>query len=51
MNSLVFSNDIVVVAGSGRLTVGVKSDGTVIAVGDDEQNQCDISGWTDMRVP
>ena len=29
-------------------TVGLKSDGTVVAVGDNEGGQCDIDGWTDI---
>jgi alpha-tubulin suppressor-like RCC1 family protein len=27
-------------------TVGLKSDGTVVAVGYDDSGQCDVSGWT-----
>ncbi len=29
-------------------TVGVKSDGSVVAVGDNDLGQCDVSGWTDI---
>ena len=29
-------------------TVGLRSDGTVIAVGDNDDGQCDVSGWTDI---
>jgi len=29
-------------------TVGVKSDGTVVAVGNNEEGQCDVDGWTDI---
>ena len=29
-------------------TVGLKSDGTVIAVGENDDGQCDVSGWTDI---
>ena len=29
-------------------TVGLKSDGTVVAVGDNEYCQCDVSEWTDI---
>ena len=32
----------------GGHMVGLKSDGTVIAVGDNEYGQCDIGGWTDI---
>ena len=29
-------------------TVGLKADGTVVAVGDNEYGQCDVSGWKDI---
>ncbi len=29
-------------------TVGVKSDGTVVAVGNNEEGQCDVDNWTDI---
>ena len=29
-------------------TVGLKSDGTVVAVGENDDGQCDVSGWTDI---
>ena len=29
-------------------TVGLKSDGTVVAVGDNEYGQCDVGGWKDI---
>jgi len=29
-------------------TVGLKSDGTVVAVGANDYGQCDVSGWTDI---
>lgn len=32
-------------------TVGLKSDGTVVATGWNEYGQCDVSGWTDIKVP
>jgi Divergent InlB B-repeat domain/Regulator of chromosome condensation (RCC1) repeat len=33
------------VSASGGHTVGLKSHGTVIAVGNNEYGQCDVSGW------
>ena len=36
-----------VTAGRGH-TAGLKSDGTVIAVGLDSEGQCDVGGWTDI---
>ena len=29
-------------------TVGLQSDGTVVAAGSNKYNQCDVSGWTDV---
>ena len=29
-------------------TVGLKADGTVVAVGDNDRGQCDVDGWTDI---
>ena len=29
-------------------TVGLRSDGTVVAVGDDEYGQCNVDNWTDI---
>lgn len=31
-------------------TVGLRYDGTVVAAGFNEFGQCDVSGWTDIRV-
>jgi len=31
-------------------TVGLKADGTVVAVGDNNYGQCDVQGWTDIQV-
>ena len=31
--------------------VALKSDGTVVAVGDNEDGQCNVSGWTDIKLP
>ena len=36
------------IAAGFRHTVGLKSDGTVVAVGWNEYGQCDVSGWTDI---
>ena len=34
-------------AGYGH-TVGLKSDGTVVAVGSNDCGQCNVGGWTDI---
>jgi preprotein translocase subunit YajC len=36
------------VSGGDLHTVGLKSDGTVLAVGDNEHGQCNVSGWTNV---
>ncbi len=41
-----FERKPMVTGGYGH-TVGLKSDGTVIAVGDNEYEQCNAGGWTD----
>lgn len=45
--------DIVAIAsGGGGImvchAVGLKADGTVVAVGDNDDGQCNVSGWTDI---
>jgi alpha-tubulin suppressor-like RCC1 family protein len=40
--------DIIQVAAGYGHTVGLKSDGTVIAVGGNQWGQCNVSGWTDI---
>ena len=40
--------DIVAVSAGENHTVGLKSDGTVAAVGDNEDGQCDASRWKDI---
>jgi len=36
------------VAAGGYHTVGLKDDGTVVAVGWNELGQCNVGGWTDI---
>ena len=40
--------DIEQVDGGGFFMVGLKSDGTVVAVGDNSRGQCNVGGWTDI---
>ena len=40
--------DIVQVAAGGWHTVGLKADGTVVALGDNEYGQCDVGNWADI---
>ena len=32
-------------------TVGLKKDGTLVAVGDNEYDQCDVGDWKDIKLP
>ena len=38
------------ISAGGDHTVGLKSDGTVVAVGDNENGQCDVSRWKDIEA-
>jgi len=33
-----------------RHTIFLKSDGTVVAVGDNEYGQCDVNGWCGIHL-
>ena len=39
------------IAAGCRHTVGLKSDGTLTAVGDSKYGQCDVSGWRGIQLP
>ena len=43
-----FAPYIPIVTVGGWHTVGVKSDGTAVAVGNNTYGQCDVGGWTDI---
>ena len=43
-------NDIVAVSAGDSHTVGLKSDGTVVVVGDNYFGQCNVEEWTDIKV-
>ena len=40
--------DIIALATSGSHTVGLKSDGTVVATGKNDYGQCNVSSWRDI---
>lgn len=44
-----WSNIIAMTAGDSH-TVGLKKDGTCVAVGDNEHGQCDVSDWKDISA-
>jgi len=41
-------NDKTIISGGNSHTAGLKSDGTVVAVGDNDYGQCNVDGWTDI---
>ena len=43
--------NIVAVSAGNYFTVGLKANGTVVAAGRNNYEQCDVSKWTDIRVP
>lgn len=43
--------DIVAVAAADRQTIALKADGTVLAAGDNSKGECDVSGWSDIKLP
>lgn len=43
--------EIVCIAAGRNHAVGLKYDGTVVATGNTEFGRCDISGWTDIKLP
>ena len=36
---------------AGDHTVGLKADSTVVTVGSNRDGQCEVSGWSDIRLP
>ena len=43
--------EIVCIAAGRNHAVGLKYDGTVVATGNTEFGRCDVSGWTDIKLP
>lgn len=44
-------DDIVAISAGRYNTIGLKSDGTVVATGNNKFNQCNVSEWKDIKVP
>ena len=40
-----------VISAGYKHTVGLRADGTVVAVGSSDDGQCDVSDWTNIRIP
>lgn len=43
--------DIVAISAGSQNTVGLKSDGTVVAAGSNENNRSNVTDWQDIRLP
>ena len=50
-NNVTAFTDIVEIAANGYQSIGLKSDGTVVAVGNNDYGQCDVSTWTNIKLP
>ncbi len=44
-------SDIVAISAGTDHTVALNSDGTVVAVGENDENQCDVSDWENIKLP
>jgi len=42
---------IVAIYTSPTHTLGLKADGTVVAIGDNDEKQCEVSGWKNIKLP
>ena len=40
--------DIIAISAGNSYCLGLKKDGTVVAVGNNTYNQCDVDNWTDI---
>ena len=43
--------DIVAISSGSQYTIGLRSDGTVVATGENDDGQCNVSTWKDIRIP
>ena len=43
--------DIVAISAVWGHTVGLKSDGTVVVIGANYRGECEVSGWTNIKLP
>ena len=50
-NNVTTFTDIVEIVANGYQSIGLKSDGTVVAVGNNDYGQCDVSTWTNIKLP
>ena len=50
-NNVTTFTGIVEIVANGYQSIGLKSDGTVVAVGNNDYGQCDVSTWTNIKLP
>ena len=43
--------DMAAITCGGYHTVGLRADGTMVAIGDHASGQCNVDGWTDILLP
>ena len=46
-----WKNNMAAIAAGGRHTIGLKADGTVWTSGLNTQEQCELSGWKEIKLP
>ena len=46
-----FFGEATTIAAGGDFAIGVRSDGTVVAVGSNEAGQLDVSDWRGIKLP
>ncbi len=44
-------HEIVAVAAGSMHTLGLRTDGTVVATGSNQHGQCDVAGWAAIPPP
>ena len=50
-NNVTTFTGIVEIVANGYQSIGLKSDGTVVAVGNNDYGHCDVSTWTNIKLP
>lgn len=50
-NNVTTFTGIVEIVANGYQSIGLKSDGTVVAVGNNDYGQCNVSTWTNIKLP
>ena len=50
-NNVTTFTGIVEIVANGYQSIGLKSDGTVVATGNNDYGQCDVSTWKNIKLP